>query len=406
MRRDHWKRYNDSLDPQRDYVEIYGKVIGHEFPWDMNQALGFALFRTYAVPGIGRLLDQTDEFTRQPQKRYDDTALLLEPPYRLGFDEPEAKAAIRRINQMHRSYDIPNHEFRYVLSTFVVVPKRWLDEYGKRPLTSHEVEASVQYYRALGRHMNIKDIPETYAEFEELMDSYEAEHFAYDEGGRRVADATLALLVSFQPRIARQRRRQHAVGQPRTAHRLAARQHRLFPLHRGQPQAGQRAVHHQRRRQPVGAAMQPHRRRAASLGGGQRAGRGGEGTVAPVRRWPGQAAGPAVVAGGRHVEGRLRGGRRSPCGSGQQKRADRQEAGSPEHAVPEIARVAARGTGVGTGHEESSSVAADHPPKGETDPGRQQPAKARRGCAGAKGPRPLHPCRAGTGRIGWLFILA
>ncbi len=104
---------------------------------------------------------------------------------------------------MHRAYDIPNHEFRYVLSTFVVVPKRWLDDYGKRPLTPNEVEASVQYYRTLGRHMNIKDIPETYAGFEELMDSYEAEHFAYDEGGRRVADSTLALMVGFQPRIAR-----------------------------------------------------------------------------------------------------------------------------------------------------------------------------------------------------------
>jgi len=203
MKRDHWKRYNDSLDPATDYVEIYAKVVAHEFPWDMNQSLGFALFRTYAVPGIGRLLDQTGEFTTRPQKRYDDTALLLEPPNRLGFEDPEAKAAIRRINAMHRAYDIPNHEFRYVLSTFVVVPKRWLDEYGKRPLTPHEVEASVQYYRTLGRHMGIQDIPETYAGFEELMDSYEAEHFAYDEGGRRVADSTLALMVGFQPRVAR-----------------------------------------------------------------------------------------------------------------------------------------------------------------------------------------------------------
>lgn len=203
MRRDHWRRYNDRLDPRRDFVEIYAKVVGHEFPWDMNQALGFALFRTYAVPGIGRLLDETGEFTKRPQKRYDDTALLLEPPNRLGFEAPEAKAAIRRINQMHRAYDIPNHEFRYVLSTFVVVPKRWLDEYGKRPLTAHELEASVQYYRTLGRHMGIKDVPETYEGFAELMDSYEAEHFGYDEGGRRVADATLALMVGFQPRIAR-----------------------------------------------------------------------------------------------------------------------------------------------------------------------------------------------------------
>lgn len=203
MRRDHWKRHNESLDPTTDFVEIYAKVVGHEFPWDMNQALGFALFRTYAVPGIGRLLDRTGEFTRNTQKRYDDTALLLEPPTRLGFEHPEARAAIRRINAMHRAYDIPDHEFRYVLSTFVVVPKRWLDEFGKRPLTPTEVEASVHYYRALGRHMGIKDVPETYAGFEELMDSYEAEHYGFDEGGRRVADATLALMVDFQPRVVR-----------------------------------------------------------------------------------------------------------------------------------------------------------------------------------------------------------
>src|SRR4051794_17601962 len=200
MRRDHWKRRNDSLDPATDYVEIYRNLVMHEFPWDMNQALSFALFRTYAVPGIGRLLDRTGEFTSRVQKRYDDTALLLEPPTRLGFDHPESKAAIRRINAMHRAHDIPNDQFRYVLSTFVVVPRRWLDDYGKRPMTPTEVEASVHYYRALGRHMNIKDVPETYAEFEQLMDSYEAENFAYDAGGRRVADATLALMRTFYAR--------------------------------------------------------------------------------------------------------------------------------------------------------------------------------------------------------------
>ncbi|SEJ14474.1 oxygenase MpaB family protein [Demequina mangrovi] len=201
MRRDHWKRVNESLDPASDFVEIYRNLVMLEFPWDMNQALSFALFRTYAVPGIGGLLDRTGEFTGRTQKRYDDTALLLEAPTRLGFTDPEARSAIRRINQMHRAYDIPDHEFRYVLSTFVVVPKRWMDDYGKRPFTAGELEASVHYYRELGRHMNIPDVPETYDGFAALMDGYEAERFAFDEGARRVADATLALLLTFHPRV-------------------------------------------------------------------------------------------------------------------------------------------------------------------------------------------------------------
>ena len=202
MGRDHWRRRNDALDPRTDYVEIYRNLSQHEFPWDMNQALSFALFRTYAVPGIGNLLDRTGEFTGAVQKRYDDTALLLEVPLAKGFEHPEARAAIRRVNQMHKAYPIPDHEFRYVLSTFVVVPKRWLDDYGKRPMTHNEVLASVEYYRALGRHMGIPDVPETYEGFAELLDSYEAEHFAFDEGARRVADSTMALMQTFYPSFA------------------------------------------------------------------------------------------------------------------------------------------------------------------------------------------------------------
>jgi hypothetical protein len=200
MRRDHWRVRNDQLDPTTDFAEIVRNLATHEFPWDTIQALSFALFRTYAVPGVGRLLDQTGAFAADTQKRYDDTALLLEPPGLLGFDHPDTRTAIRRINQMHRSYDIPNHQMRYVLSTFVVVPKRWNDDYGKRRLTRNEIDATVNYYRTLGRHLGIADIPQTFEEFSELMDTYEAEHFGFDAGGRRVADTTLELVTTFYPR--------------------------------------------------------------------------------------------------------------------------------------------------------------------------------------------------------------
>jgi len=53
MARDHWQRRIEALDPETDYAEIYRIMAGHEFPWDMTQALGLALYRTYAVPSIG-----------------------------------------------------------------------------------------------------------------------------------------------------------------------------------------------------------------------------------------------------------------------------------------------------------------------------------------------------------------
>ncbi|MFF2486770.1 oxygenase MpaB family protein [Microbacterium sp. NPDC058062] len=192
---------NAGLDPETQFVEIYRNLGTYDFAWDLNQSLSFALFRTYAVPSIGRLLDETGEFERATQRRYDDTSLLLEVPLLEGFESPRARAAIRRINQMHRMYDIPNDDMRYVLSTFVVVPVRWLHAFGWRPLTPDERLASVRYYQSLGRHMGITDIPETYAEFATLMDDYERAHFVYDVASARVADRTLALLVSFYPRL-------------------------------------------------------------------------------------------------------------------------------------------------------------------------------------------------------------
>lgn len=202
LTRTHWQRHNDTLDPETDFVEIYRNITVYEFPWDFNQSLSLALFRTYAVPSIGRLLHETRQFEEDTQKRYDDTALLLEAPLVHGFDSEQGRAGIRRINQMHRMYDISNDDMRYVLSTFVVVPQRWLNDFGWRQLTDTELRASVNYYRTLGQHMAIQDIPETYDEFLHLMDDYEREHFAFDEGGRRVADATLELMKDFYPRPA------------------------------------------------------------------------------------------------------------------------------------------------------------------------------------------------------------
>lgn len=112
------------MDPYEEATEIYRLSVAYEFPWDFTRALELALYRTYAVPGIGRLLARTAELTDRPQKRYDDTSLLLDTVVEHGFGSDQGRTAIRRINQMHRSYDISDDDMRYVLCTFVVMPKR------------------------------------------------------------------------------------------------------------------------------------------------------------------------------------------------------------------------------------------------------------------------------------------
>jgi len=157
VQRDHWQRRIAALDPEVDFLEIYRILGGHEFPWDMTQSLGLALYRTYAVPSIGELLAATGEFTTRTHKRYADTGLILDAVLEHGFASTTGRAGIRRMNQMHGAYPISNDDMRYVQSTFVVIPMRWIDRFGWRRLTEAERRASANYYRELGRHMNIKD---------------------------------------------------------------------------------------------------------------------------------------------------------------------------------------------------------------------------------------------------------
>jgi hypothetical protein len=202
LTRDGGRRYarRDGLsqrNPDTDYHEIYRQLATLEFPWDIYQALSFALFRTYAVPSIGQLLHRTGEFTARVQKRYDDTVLILDAVLEYGFDHPTGRAAIRRMNQMHGAYPISNDDLRYVLAAFVVVPVRWLRAYGWRKLTDVELRANVAYYRRLGTMMGIHDIPIDLAHFERLLDDYEAARFQRDDSSRLIADATLDLMATF-----------------------------------------------------------------------------------------------------------------------------------------------------------------------------------------------------------------
>lgn len=189
----------EELDPARDYAQIYRLMGTYEFPWDMYQALSFALFRTYAVPSIGSLLARTAELTERTQKRHDDTVLILDAVVEHGMASEEGRTAIRRMNQMHRAHGIGNDDLRYVLAAFVVTPIRWVDAYGWRRTTEIERIAGANYYRDLGRRMGIRDIPDTWQGFAHLLDAYERDHFGFDPGGRAVAEATLALLATFPP---------------------------------------------------------------------------------------------------------------------------------------------------------------------------------------------------------------
>ncbi|MFN2489309.1 MAG: oxygenase MpaB family protein [Actinomycetota bacterium] len=191
------------LDPEEDHKRIVYLDVCYEFPWDTTRALELALFRTFAVPSIGKLLDSTGEFYRSAQKRYDDTDLIISTMLEDGYDSPSGRAALRRMNQIHRRFSISNEDYLYVLSTFVLEPVRWNECFGWRRMVDHERLANLHCWRAIGRRMNITDIPQTYAALDSFNRDYEREHFSSTDATQRVGVATRNMFLDWFPHLVR-----------------------------------------------------------------------------------------------------------------------------------------------------------------------------------------------------------
>ncbi len=129
MKRDHWQRRIEQLDPGVEFVEIYRIMAGHEFPWDMTQSLGLALYRTYAEPSIGELLAQTGEFERRTHKRYADYPDPGAVTRALTVAGLRARAAIeRRLPPRRRPRHVPE------LRQFAIYPQGYtVDQLGTFP---------------------------------------------------------------------------------------------------------------------------------------------------------------------------------------------------------------------------------------------------------------------------------
>jgi hypothetical protein len=145
---------------------------------------------------VAALLDSTGEFRSAPQKRYDDTDLILSTIVEAGYDSEEGKRAIRRMNRIHGRFEISNDDFVYVLSSFVFEPIRWNERFGWRPLIETEKLATFEFWHEVGRRMAITDIPETYAELERLNADYEQRHFRRTEASERVGRATRDMFLA------------------------------------------------------------------------------------------------------------------------------------------------------------------------------------------------------------------
>jgi len=144
-----------------DAFQIQLSLGGLECPFTFVKALQFALFGTYGIPSISKLLVQTTEFTEPAtaSKRYTDTEVLINDFVQYHPKSPRAIEAVGRMNFVHSLYlksgKISNDDMLYTLSLFALEPGRWIDRYEWRKLEDFERCAVGTFWKEIGDAMGI-----------------------------------------------------------------------------------------------------------------------------------------------------------------------------------------------------------------------------------------------------------
>ncbi|KAL1755558.1 hypothetical protein FB107DRAFT_213225 [Schizophyllum commune] len=184
-----YKRQGGSTLTPEEAQEIVQLSLGYDMHYIMTMALSFALFKTYGIPSISKLLLATKELsTRENVAKRIIDVLLVRTVSRLNSllatwthcpisghypgaastpCDPRAMLSMARVNWLHSRYHISNDDFLYTLSLFIFEPLTWAENYGWRPCSELEKQAWFVYWSEIGKRMNINDVPETFVELKQ-----------------------------------------------------------------------------------------------------------------------------------------------------------------------------------------------------------------------------------------------
>jgi hypothetical protein len=181
-----------ALDPIVDNEEAarltFEVLYGDPIAVHAGYLVGFS--RQVAVPGIARVVYRGGggENLRDVARRTDDSLTLLGAFLRWGHSSPQGRAAIARMEEIHKRFAITDEQKRYTLATLIFEAERVGRQLGFNPLTANQREASWRFWRGVAEQMPLGGLPSTAGELWRWMLGYEREHWGYTDDGRRVVD--------------------------------------------------------------------------------------------------------------------------------------------------------------------------------------------------------------------------
>ncbi|KAF4975839.1 hypothetical protein FZEAL_7428 [Fusarium zealandicum] len=146
----------------QDAHEIVKNVFYFEFPLFYDLSVRLALFETYAVKNIAKLLVAVSDLNDREKapKRYADTEVIYSCFANFAPTSNALQQAIARMNYLHAPYiksgKILQEDLLYVLYASMSEPVRFLNQYEWRKLTDMEMAALGTMWKYVGDMMEIE----------------------------------------------------------------------------------------------------------------------------------------------------------------------------------------------------------------------------------------------------------
>ncbi|KAI9273045.1 hypothetical protein BDA99DRAFT_477385 [Phascolomyces articulosus] len=181
------RKYPDpriALNDSKVAAEVFDITFRKEFPALHHHAFELALLRSITIPSISKLLIATGEVFHRPQKREEDSYLILHEmldvhPHvetlrgknpnvtqdEIDLQHSRRDHSIARLNEIHARYPTIKHgDFIFQLVLFVNEPIFWINKFGYRKLDQLEInkysEEFAKYHSACQKmsDSNIKNV--------------------------------------------------------------------------------------------------------------------------------------------------------------------------------------------------------------------------------------------------------
>lgn len=195
----------DSVEENEEAARLTFEVLyGDPIAIHASYLIGFS--RQVAVPGIARVIYRGGggENLRDIARRTDDSLALFGAFFRWGHSSPRGRAAIARMEQIHKRFAIADEQKLYTLATLIFETERIGRQLGFNPFTANQREASWRFWRGVAEQMPLGGLPPTTGELWRWMLEYERKHWRYTDDGRHVVDRFFEdWTTRWFPRLAR-----------------------------------------------------------------------------------------------------------------------------------------------------------------------------------------------------------